>query len=141
MTRCSVCHMSKRASAYGYQKRGDRYSLRATCKACRSQTEAKRYKSLTPEQKEQQRAQALFKLYGVTVENYNDMFESQAGRCAGCCRHQSDLPKSLSVDHCHKTGKVRGLLCQGCNAAIGLVKESKETLTNLVIYLNERAAQ
>ena len=57
-------------------------------------------------------------LYGITQEDYNLLLEKQDGKCAICKRPPKE-GKILCVDHCHGTGKVRGLLCHGCNTAIG----------------------
>lgn len=76
-----------------------------------------------------------FKEYQITEDQYNRMFDLQEGRCKGCNTHQDDLSKRLCVDHCHETGKIRGLLCTNCNLAIGLVADSPEVLLSLIDYL------
>jgi len=78
-----------------------------------------------------------FKNYQITEEEYNKLFENQSGKCLGCNIHQNDLSKKLCVDHCHETGKIRGLLCTPCNLAIGLVKDNVDVLKNLIIYLTK----
>jgi Recombination endonuclease VII len=75
--------------------------------------------------------------YGVTLDQYNQMFIDQKGHCAGCGRHQKDLTKKLCVDHNHASGQVRGLLCGTCNVALGMLRESKQTLSNLIDYLTK----
>lgn len=62
--------------------------------------------------------------YGISVEEYNQMFEEQKGGCAICGKHQSENQNgnALSVDHNHITKQVRGLLCGTCNRAIGELK-------------------
>lgn len=55
----------------------------------------------------------------------------------GCCLLCNIKPKKIVVDHCHKTGKVRGLLCNECNRAIGLLKENILTLKNAINYLEK----
>lgn len=57
--------------------------------------------------------------------------------CAICNSHQSNFKMGLVVDHCHATGKVRALLCQNCNAMIGLAKENINTLENGIKYLKD----
>jgi hypothetical protein len=57
--------------------------------------------------------------------------------CKDCNIHQSDLNKALSVDHDHKTGKIRGLLCYNCNLALGHTMDNVEILKNLTKYLDE----
>lgn len=73
--------------------------------------------------------------HGISLEQYNELFSSQNGLCKGCYRHQSSLKMAFAVDHNHKTGKIRGLLCGPCNTALGLLKDSPETLQRLIDYL------
>lgn len=74
--------------------------------------------------------------YGITLEDYNRMFEEQGGVCATCGQPESRAATdSLAVDHDHETGKVRGLLCSNCNRSLGLLKENIGTLQNLIAYL------
>ena len=53
--------------------------------------------------------------YGITLEDYNVMFNEQQGKCKVCFKHQDTLNYPLNVDHCHTTGKIRGLLCRNCS--------------------------
>ncbi len=70
--------------------------------------------------------------YGIPYEEYERMVEALEGRCAICLR----LPKKhLSIDHDHKTGKVRGLLCSGCNAGIGLLRDDVWSVFDAWVYL------
>jgi hypothetical protein len=69
----------------------------------------------------------LFK-YGLTLEQYEAMLKQQRGRCSICRKlpdpnHPKRASRVLHVDHCHRTGKVRGLLCAGCNTAVGIVEK------------------
>lgn len=73
------------------------------------------------------------KPYGITEEDYNEMLESQNGVCAICGGNNGQ--RSLAVDHCHETDKVRGLLCTGCNTAIGSLRDSPELCRNAALYL------
>lgn len=66
----------------------------------------------------------LKKSYGLTIAQYNQMRESQNFRCALCDRHEEDAAHGkLAIDHNHETGKVRGLLCSGCNSALGFLEK------------------
>lgn len=76
-----------------------------------------------------------FKRYGISLEQYKKLFEVQNGLCLGCYKHQKGLIKRLYVDHCHETGKIRGLLCGNCNFAIGQAKEQPEILRRLADYV------
>lgn len=79
----------------------------------------------------------LKKAYGIGLEEYNSLFIKQEGCCAVCGIHQSSLTRSLAVDHCHSSGKVRGLLCGKCNTALGLLNESEQIMKNLISYMSE----
>src|SRR4030042_5864910 len=57
--------------------------------------------------------------YGITSNEYNELFEKQNECCAICGEHQSKFNKAFAVDHNHETGEVRGLLCQNCNNVLG----------------------
>ena len=83
----------------------------------------------------------LKKAYGIGLEEYNKLFKDQEGCCAVCGIHQSELTRSLAVDHCHTTGKIRGLLCNKCNTALGLLNESEEIMKNLINYVQLKKAK
>jgi hypothetical protein len=75
------------------------------------------------------RKNAILKnVYGITLDDYNKMFEKQKGKCAICSKHQNELIRKLSVDHCHRTNKVRGLLCKNCNVALGYYEKYDKEL-------------
>ena len=82
-----------------------------------------------------QRNYDLQRHYGITLDDYNRMFAEQNGCCAICSIHQSELKKAFAVDHCHTTGKVRGLLCFKCNTALGLFKDDQDLLNKAIHYL------
>lgn len=77
----------------------------------------------------------LKKRYGMTIEQYDSLLKEQNNRCAICNRHQSELQKPLAVDHNHKSGKVRGLLCTSCNLMLGYVCDSVNVLDKAKEYL------
>lgn len=74
--------------------------------------------------------------YGITIHDYNLMLGLQEGLCA-ICDKQNSIERPLNVDHCHKTNKVRGLLCGSCNRGLGLFKDSVELLERSINYLKE----
>lgn len=85
---------------------------------------------------------ALKANYGMSLEDYNFMERCQDGKCYIC--KQPPIGKSqqtsiLHVDHDHVTGKVRALLCQSCNIALGLVKDNQTTLSAMITYLKKFA--
>lgn len=109
-------------------------TMKAYNKANRAQANAycKKYDEAN---KEKLRSAAYKRRFGITLEDYNKMFEDQKGCCKICNTHQLDLKKRLAVDHCHTTGKVRGLLCGNCNRAIGMLNDSQELLLSAINYL------
>ncbi len=68
--------------------------------------------------------------YGITADEFKQMFETQQGKCS-ICSEEPKTKRGLHVDHDHETGKVRGLLCHGCNVALGSFKDV--TLLNKAI--------
>ena len=76
------------------------------------------------------------KKYGLSANDYYKLLEKQNGECAICGTDIGDINGNrLYVDHNHKTGKVRGLLCSNCNFGIGSLKDSIELLKKAIIYL------
>lgn len=87
------------------------------------------------------KSQRLKAAFGITLEQYEEMLESQGGVCAICYRPpeaNSRSKKQLAVDHCHKTGAIRGLLCANCNNALGLFKDSHLILFSEQYYLQSK---
>ena len=76
--------------------------------------------------KKKVRDKVLQDTYGITLDDYNQMFENQKGCCAICDKHQKNISRTLFVDHCHKSGKVRGLLCISCNYNLGWYEKCKK---------------
>ncbi len=77
----------------------------------------------------------LKKRYGITVEDYERIYRKQRGKC-GICRIKSEDGSNLDVDHDHKTGDVRGLLCGACNLGLGKFKDNIRIVRRAVEYLN-----
>jgi hypothetical protein len=73
--------------------------------------------------------------YGLTIEQYNQMFSAQGGVCAIC--KKPDPKRRLAVDHCHDTGRVRELLCIKCNSAIGKLYDDPKMLDRAAAYLRK----
>lgn len=79
--------------------------------------------------------------YNLTPFQYNSLLDEANGLCAICKKpevlnNRGGRIKSLSIDHCHKTGKVRGLLCTKCNSALGLFDDNINVLNQAINYLN-----
>ena len=77
--------------------------------------------------------------YGITLDDYNSMFEKQKGKCAICKRHQMDVKQKLCVDHCHATGNVRALLCNRCNVQLGTYENAD--LDALKAYVDSHSTE
>ncbi len=75
------------------------------------------------------------RLYDITVEDYDKLFADQGGVCAIC--GASPGKKKLAIDHNHKTGKVRGLLCMSCNVVLGHTDENIEILEDIIAYIKK----
>ena len=78
-------------------------------------------------------------LYGISPDEYLELIESQDNKCAicGCDFSVEQNLQKACVDHDHDTGLVRGLLCRGCNMAIGLLNDNPDICLNAYMYLKE----
>lgn len=132
--RCKQCRYK---NALKYRKRNKNKYL--------SQT--RKYDMHSPRRNYMRERRRLLKQFGLTLEQYDEMHKNQDAKCKICKRSETRINNErgkickLSVDHCHKTGKVRGLLCFNCNAALGMVKESIPILEEMIKYLNFYADQ
>ena len=79
-----------------------------------------------------ERRAIILSKYGITPDDYDLILEQQDNRCAACHGYSNRV---LEVDHCHETGKIRGLLCHNCNSALGHAKDDVNRLWDLVEYL------
>lgn len=121
--RCWNCGERKPFDADHFPKDGRRPGdLKGTCIACRRKAS---------------RRSTIRLLYGLSEEDYADLVSRQGNRCAVCQLPFDGYIKSMTphVDHCHETGKVRGILCHNCNLLLGHAKDSRETLLQAISYL------
>lgn len=94
-----------------------------------------------PEEMKRHARKRVLKGHGLTIEQYETMWRGQGGKCAnpGCAdAFPLEMPNyrlGLQVDHCHATGRVRGLLCGPCNTALGYTRDDPERLKGLIVYL------
>ena len=153
LKRCSNCDTEKPLDAFGtFNQRGKEY-MRGSCNPCRAakarEDRGDHTRALERGQYARKAAEDpvgtsryfrdwhLRKKYGITADEYDLMAEAQGHTCATCDTHADDnLHNILYVDHNHKTGEVRGLLCQGCNTALGQAGDSPSTLRALADYLD-----
>lgn len=141
MKTCSRCKIEKPIDKF-VQTRRRSGSMRPSswCKQCRA--EDKKQRSLTPEGKRRLKDEALRRFFGINVQDFEIMHTKQNGLCAICRkpqpprnRHGRILEITLAVDHCHATGRIRGLLCDKCNFGIAHFQEDVEILKNAIAYL------
>lgn len=104
-------------------------TLKAICKICDNKRRAINYKNNLSREKNTR----LKNDFGITLVEYKLMFEKQNGQCAICFKPPKR--KNLAVDHCHKSGKIRGLLCGNCNTALGKFSDNQNLLLNAIEYL------
>jgi hypothetical protein len=88
-----------------------------------------------PTRKEWYKSYSRFKNHGITKETYFKMLEDQNNVCKICKKEQHMKDRDLYIDHCHVTGKVRGLLCANCNTAIGMFNDSLELMQTAMDYI------
>lgn len=147
--KCTVCLIEKKVSEF-YPRPGTKDGLRNNCIECHNNHGAEYYvendekikgkvKEYNKTHKLEAKNNKLKKAYGITLEERNAMLEDQGNVCK-ICKTDEHKGRDWHVDHNHKTGKVRGILCQPCNTAIGMLKESIEVLNSAINYLKEDQA-
>lgn len=93
------------------------------------------YLSNKPEIRRKAREKELVVKYDLTREQYLKMFSDQSFQCAVCSGEVVPFTRNAHVDHCHTTGKVRGILCKPCNQGLGFFRDDQTRLLNAVSYL------
>ena len=152
---CSTCYIEKPVAEFSKQSiRQD--GLNITCKICLKARHDIRYKDPIKRQRirdagarwrernpDADADKTLRRKYGITLTQYDEMFAAQGGVCALCKRSETTNRRKrgegrerLAVDHCHDTGRVRGLLCFKCNTAIGSLGDTEEDARKVVEYLS-----
>ena len=142
MKTCNICNQSKPLTEF-YQtvRNGSPYGYHGKCKSCYVKKQQENYDPI------KKRDENLKRVYGIGIEEYNTLLEKQNNRCAIC---ESTDPKGRKsgrgggvdvfyVDHDHKTGNVRGLLCNICNRTMGYVGENSNVLEEMIKYLQKHA--
>jgi hypothetical protein len=111
------------------------FDMKAWCLAHRDELNAKqKLRRQDPAYRRREFASKLSRLYGLSFETWETMLIAQNGCCASC-NDPMIGPKDPCVDHDHKTGKVRALLCGACNRALGHARENVHRLQKSVRYL------
>jgi hypothetical protein len=127
---CTYCQQEKRLSCFPKKKKetgGVRYLSR--CKPCVNAIVG------SPEYRRKQREYRFRNNFGIDIATYERMAKQQGRLCAICGKDDRKLRNRLAVDHCHKTGKVRGLLCNQCNLALGAFQDDPMILEAAKQYL------
>lgn len=83
------------------------------------------------------RCATLRKKYGISADDYDKLFAQQGNVCAICGGTESKGYGAMHVDHNHKTGGIRGILCQACNVTLGKMQDSPELLRKAADYLEK----
>lgn len=143
---CKTCREEKDINAFCYNK-GSKDRLRYHCRDCTKNYNKKYWSENRLKHLPKMRADGwnprrvnyqLIRNYGITLDQYEQMFLDQDGKCAICGQSESHPEKKrLAVDHCHKTGKIRGLLCNKHNRILGTLGDSVEELERAIDYLNK----
>ena len=157
MKRCVKCGESRPASEFQVQRvspRGVTY-YKARCNGCvaesrrrlratsiehraRKNAQALAWRKANPEKYQRSVVDATLRYkYGIGFDDYERLLAAQGGGCAICGNKRSHSKGGgrFHVDHCHATGVVRGLLCQGCNTTLGQMRDSPELLKRAAEYL------
>lgn len=136
---CKSCNHIKELGEF-HRDLGNADGRRSKCKLCHQEDNKLRNQVRTPEER---KALTLKVDYNITLDQWNQMFNSQNGCCALCNKHQSVLKTTLAVDHDHSCcsgrkscGKcVRGLLCGPCNRGLGCLQDSPDLCDQGATYL------
>jgi hypothetical protein len=125
---CIHCYEEKPLSDFGNDEK--------RCRRCRKAYDAKRYASFSTKKKTElfvrNKENNLKRLYNISTEDWQRLFKEQNGACALCLKKMTN---SLHVDHCHGTGRVRGLLCMRCNSALGTLGDTPMSLYRVLEYV------
>lgn len=116
---CSTCNLTKNSSDfppnYIY---GGRVTVATRCKECKRESH-------------------VASSFGISMQEFRSMVTDQRNSCAICFKHLATT-KEMHIDHCHSTGRVRGILCGSCNRGIGLLQDDPDIILSAYNYLNSR---
>ena len=141
---CNKCFQDLPLSMF-YRESKNKDGRKYTCKVCQNRIK-KAYRANNPEKVAEEnrkrresrgptRWERVARLYGLSEEGYYDLLQSQGNCCAIC----KTVHKKYHIDHCHNSGKVRGILCSKCNTGLGKFNDSPDMLLLAVKYLKERS--
>jgi hypothetical protein len=141
---CTKCGITKQLADFSLARKATATSnavYRSECKPCCSARAKQWFRDNPGRTSANRRKFNLANNYGLTVDEYNAMLRRQGGVCAICGKSEpaehgrTGKQFRLAVDHCHETGAVRGLLCQKCNRAVGLLGDDPILLRKAISYL------
>lgn len=118
--------------------KGYKNGFRPHCISCRQEYERSSYhehKHKRPYDYFADKQRKLQKAFGIGYQEYLTMLEAQQGACGICGTTDTGKRKAFAVDHCHDTGKIRGLLCSNCNTGIGNLRDDVKLLQRAIEYL------
>lgn len=137
MKECNKCEKTKSVEEFHKNSRSPD-GLHSICKECKN-TKARETYSKKPTEPRPKgfnlREYQLKRKYGITLEQYDQLLEKQNHCCAICERHKSEFKTQLAVDHSHKTGLIRGLLCTACNYRLVAKHEDGDLLRKIADYI------
>ncbi len=143
--KCGTCKKVLPLSSF-YKLKSGSNGVGSRCKGCDNKARRRYYEDNKTQCAVLQREYSLKSKYGITIQNYDDLLKSQGGSCAICESTDAgsyglNVIGSFAVDHCHSSGVIRGLLCNRCNRAIGLLKDDPYTLFKAVDYLTKGSSK
>lgn len=127
---CGTCQAFVDEDLFGWDT--SRNQPKRTCRPCIAE-QAKAYRR---RHRERINKAKTAKKFGLTIEQWDALYEEQGGRCTLCGNGRGNYHE-LSVDHDHDTGKIRGLLCGPCNMGIGQLRDDPELLERAAMYIRE----
>ena len=127
---CTSCGENKTYTDYSKARYG-KGGVAAKCKECFKIL----YKMRVEDDPDYVRNVKYKSRYGITIDDYNRMLEDQDHKCKICLAGEER--GRLHVDHCHETGKIRGLLCHQCNNGLGCFHDSDSLLEHAIEYIRE----
>jgi len=135
---CSKCGERKQIR-YFYRDRSQSNGIQPYCKKCSNDMTYRWRKGKGKNISFRSRQHNDWKKRGIdfTVEEYQKQFEQQKGCCAICGEHQSQIRFRLGVDHNHKTGQIRGLLCGKCNFVVAALESNGDKIQSSQEYLEK----
>lgn len=136
MKKCSKCNKMKPDDAFNKRKVNTN-DLQSMCKKCASIVRNERYNKNKDKEKNQSYNNRIKRIYGITKDEYDIMYSKQNGKCAICNSDKVNRNKTdkFCIDHCHNSGKVRGLLCHNCNVLLGKLSDNIELCEKIIYYI------